>query len=218
MFKKLFFLLIAFYVAPTQASLIFTVDEMTTDKLTFSINGTFDEDSVGVISPGVLAIKYDWTNNFGDYTDFITGHPTVTSSTIAVNGALADINVGSTPHSTNDAIYFYNPLGSQYAFTAGTTLSGSATLELLNAFDPSVAAELELLSGYTMVYTGVFPVFDYDWARLEATAQVLSAPTPSVVPLPTTLLLILSGLLMFAFNRARTQYSSAVGGLTPINA
>ncbi|MFC1750971.1 PEP-CTERM sorting domain-containing protein, partial [Pseudomonadota bacterium] len=58
----------------------------------------------------------------------------------------------------------------------------------------------------------------YDWARLEATAQVLSTPPPAVVPVPATLALILSGLLMFAFNRARTQSGSAMGDLTPINA
>jgi len=58
MLKKLFPLLIAFYIAPSQAALVFTIDSMTTDELIFSINGTFDETSVGT-NPGYLAIKND---------------------------------------------------------------------------------------------------------------------------------------------------------------
>lgn len=225
MFKKVLFLVVTFYIAPTQASLIFTVDNITTDELTFSINGTFDEDTVGTITPGVLAIKYDWTNNFGVHTDFMDGEVHIVNSTLAVDGVLASLNVDSASHSTTDSIYFFNPDGNSTAFAAGTTISGSATLSLLGGFDPNLAGGLELLSGYSMVNTGVHtingitvPTWDYDWARLEATAQVLSTPLPSPVSLPATLLLIVSGLIMLAMNKARSQVTGETDVLTPMNA
>jgi len=208
MFKKFLLLLMTFYIAPTHASLLFTVDNITTDEFTFSINGSFDEDTVGIISPGMLAIKYDWSNNFGVHTEFMDGHAAVTSSSLAVNGMILDredIIVGSTMHSTSDSIYFHNPLGSNVAFEAGTLISGSATLELLDGFDPSLASGLELLSGYTMAID-VIPVFKYDWARLEATAQVLSTPPPvSSVPAPAPLWLLGIGLMTLASGRKGIQ-------------
>ncbi len=219
MFKKFIFLLITLYVSPAHASLIFTVDNITTDELTFSINGTFDEDTVGAVTPGVVAIKYDWSNNFGVHTEFMNGEPTVVSSTLTADGVLVDLNVDSAIHSTTDSIYFYNPAGNSTAFTAGTEISGSATLELTGGFDPALASGLELLSGYTMVLN-TFPEWDYDWARLEAKAQVLSTPPtpPYPIPAPATFLLMVSGVVVMSLSRSRAQFTNTTSGLIPVNA
>ncbi|MFC1747483.1 hypothetical protein ACFL2V_01610 [Pseudomonadota bacterium] len=192
-----------------------TVDEMTTDTFTFSISGTFDEDSgtgTGLpIDAGVLAIKHDWSNNFGVHTNFIFGTGAdIISNTISVNGMLVDLFVGSdgAEHSSHDAIYFENPLegaSDSIAFTAGSVVSGSATLELVGGFDPILASGLELLSGYGMKYNGAGTVqpWSYDWMRLEATAQVMTPST--AVPVPSTLLLMIgAGLLLLVTGRAKS--------------
>jgi len=206
MFKKIFLLLITFYVAPSHATLMLTIDEMTTDTFTFSINGTFDEDSYGDIA-GVLAIKYDWSNNLGVHTEFMN-NANVESSTISFNDELADILVsGGVEHGKNDSISFDNIFGQNIAFLAGTVVSGSATLT--GEFDPSKAAGLELLSGYKQHISWVGGLSNkVDWARHEADAVLAFTPPPSVVPAPSPLLLIIgAGLLVFMMERVKQNRS-----------
>jgi len=200
MLKKTFLLLIAFYVAPSHATLMLTIDEMTTDELTFSISGTFDEDTTGGFSgmPGVLAIGYDYLNNIGTHSEWMGGSGTVHDNSITVNGLLVDLVVsGVIEHGTADSIYFHNPDGQNVAFTAGTQVSGSATIMLLGGFDPSQAAGLDLLSGYGVVGHFLQPDYGVDYQRHEADAVLAFAPPPvSSVPAPATLLLLGVGLLM----------------------
>jgi len=148
MLKKLFPLLIAFYIAPSQAALVFTIDNMTTEEFAFTINGTFDEDTTG-FTPGVLAIRNDWTNNPGIHTDFFDGIPSLSNSTLEIDGTLIETNYASYSGSGSDSIWIANPLGSGIKFTAGTTVSGSMTLfgGYSSAFHPSQASNLELVSG-----------------------------------------------------------------------
>ena len=69
----------------TQAALTLTIDNYTTDELSFTIGGTFDADTIGD-QPGWLAIKNDWSNNVGVHTELFSTEPTDTVNTITIGG------------------------------------------------------------------------------------------------------------------------------------
>jgi len=155
-----------------QAALTLTIDNYTTNELSFSISGTFDTDSIGH-SEGWLAIKNDWSNNGGIHTEMYSVDPVVTLNTIAIGGLVPTTYVQNDNYSWTDNIFFENPLGSETPFAAGTVVSGSVTLAAVGGFNPADAATLELVSGFNRPFAqGVGD----DWARLEATATVIPAP------------------------------------------
>lgn len=155
-----------------QAALTLTIDNYTTNELSFSISGTFDTDSIGH-SEGWLAIKNDWSNNGGIHTEMYSVDPVVTLNTIVIGGLVPTTYVQNSTDSWADNIFFSNPLGTETPFAAGTVVSGSVTLSAVGGFNPADAATLELVSGFYRPFAA--GVGD-DWARLEATATVIPAP------------------------------------------
>jgi hypothetical protein len=182
----------------SHAALMLTIDTYTTDELSLTLGGSFDLDSVGD-QPGFLAIKNDWSNNFGIQTEMFSRDPVVTVNTIMIGGLLPSATyVYNGNMNFMDTIFFGNPLNSSsrgdVAFTAGTIVSGSLTLTGLGIFHPTDAATLELVSGYNDSAA--------DWVRLEAgTTAVSPVPVPAALWLFGTALI---GLVGFGKRRKTT--------------
>jgi hypothetical protein len=193
MLRKLMFVALSMLISSTShAALVLTIDTYTTDELSLTFGGSFDLDSVGD-QPGFLAIKNDWSNNFGIQTEMFSRDPVVTVNTVLIGGLLPSATyVYNGNMNFMDSIFFGNPLnssstsGGDVAFTAGTTVSGSLTLTGLGIFDPTNAATLELVSGYNDSAA--------DWVRLEAGATAVSpVPVPAALWLFGTALIGLVG-------------------------
>jgi hypothetical protein len=178
------------------AVLMFTIDTYTTDEVSFSISGTFDADTIGIF-PGYLAVKNDWSNNYGVHTEWFSSTPTITVNTIMIGG-LAPTLVqaqNSDIRGWNDDVFF-RFADNTAPFTAGTSVSGSITLSGVGLFNPADMSTLELVSGLNFTS----PISDDDdWARLEA-----SSPS-AVVPLPGTLALLGLGLAGLGWSRRKQQ-------------
>ena len=175
-----------FVFASADAALIFIVDNYTTDELSFTIGGSLDADTTGV-SPGYLAIKNDYSNNFGVHTEFIddASTPTVTLNTILIGGiAPSDIFVRhDQPWGWADFIHIANPFGIGDIITAGTVVSGSLTVSAVGGFDPTDFSTLELVSGFDF----------FNLSRFEAAA----------VPIPASAWLFGSALTFLGWMRRR---------------
>lgn len=167
-FRWIFTLVVGVFVLSGQAnaSLTLTIDNYTTNEVTFTISGTFDTDTIGD-SPGYLAIKNDWSNNQEVHTEWFSSTPTATLNTITIGGLVPSTIIQNDENTWTDNIFFTNPLGSGVPILAGTVVAGSVTLTAAGAFNPSDAATLELLSGF------VRPLNADDWARLEGTTVII---------------------------------------------
>ena len=161
-----------------ESALILTIDNYTTDELSFSISGTFDTDTTGEL-PGYLGIKNDWSNNVGIHTELFNSIPTVSFNSISIGGANPTTFVADNG-ATGDSVTFRNPAGIGVSLTAGTQVLGSVILTGVGMFNPSNASSLELLSGYDSSTE--------DWHRLEASAI-------NAVPVPAAVWLFGSGLI-----------------------
>ena len=148
------------------AALILTINTLTRDEFSFTLSGTFDTDVVGDQRQW-LAVKNDWTNNFGVNTDwlddslgfdFIDAAPwTVVENSVLIDGLVPSTSVVAADGQTwGDAIYFSHSGGD---ILAGMTVSGSVHVQGVGLFDDSIT-NLELLSGFDKFYG--------DWVRLEA--------------------------------------------------
>jgi len=195
--KILAFLILAIAtLSQSHASLVFTIDNYTTDELSFTFSGMFDTDTIGD-SAGWLAIKNDWSNSGGIHTELYSSTPTITNNTISIGGLTPQTYLQNSTYAWNDSVFFANPFGTNNSFTAGTTVTGSMTLFGIGAFDPADAATLELVSGFVRPFD--IGLGD-DWARLEASAQV------SAVPVPAAAWLFGSALLgFFGFSRRKAN-------------
>jgi len=165
------------------ATLILTVDNYTTDELSFTISGTLDSTTIGAV-PGWIGIKNDWSNNFAVHTELFSSAPTVTVDAVTIGGVSANSIVWSGTETHGDSVTFVNPAGAASAIAAGTAVAGSFTLSGTGLFNPADAATLELVSGFTTV----------DYARFEASA---------VLPEPATALLFACGLVGLGVRRRR---------------
>lgn len=161
----------ALWGGEAQGSLILTIDILTPNEFKFTIGGTFDTDVIGD-QRNWLAVKNDWTNNFGVNTDWLddslgfqtigSAPWTVVENSILIGGFAPDqSNVAADGQTWGDSIYFRHSLGD---ILAGTTVSGSVHVQGAGLFDNSVM-NLELLSGFDDAIQ--------DWVRLEA---VVPAP------------------------------------------
>ncbi len=159
----------ALLVGEAQGGLILTVDILTADEFKFTLGGTFDADVIGDQKQW-LAVKNDWTNNFGVNTDWlddslsfglIDDAPwTVVENSVLIDGLVPISSiVAASGELWGDSIYFDHSGGD---ILAGMTVSGSVHVQGVGLFDDSIT-NLELLSGF------VNPVGD--WARLEASAH-----------------------------------------------
>src|SRR5262249_49676601 len=115
--------------------------------------------------------------------EFISADPIITLTTMKINGMLVSPLVQNDTNTWMDDINFVNPLGQMIPFTAGTTVSGTVTLQGAGAFVPGEAATLELLSG--------FKFSNSDWGRLESLAE--GVPEPSALVLLGATLAALAG-------------------------
>ncbi|WP_279245634.1 VPLPA-CTERM sorting domain-containing protein [Candidatus Litorirhabdus singularis] len=172
--------------ASANAALVLSIDTYTTDEVSLSISGTFDEDTIGIF-PGYLAVKNDWSNNYGVHTEWFSSLPTITANTILIGGLAPDTAAqNSDIRGWNDNVFF-RFADNTAPITAGTTVSGSITLSKVGAFDLADMATLQLVSGLNFTV----PISDDDdWARLEANV--------SAVPLPAAAWLFGSALLGLA--------------------
>ena len=174
----------------SHATLVLTIDTYTTDELSLTLSGSFDLDTVGD-RPGFLAIKNNWSNNFGFHTEIFSRAPAITVNTILIDGtAPSGVFIQNDNSTWMDVIFFDNPIFDSVtgdtAFTAGTIVSGSLTLTGLGIFDPTDEATLELVSG--------FDNNAVDWARSEAgTMAVSPVPVPAALWLFGTALIGLVG-------------------------
>jgi hypothetical protein len=172
------------------AALVLTVNSYTTDQLSLSISGTFDQDTVGT-HPGYLAIKNDWSNNQRHHTELFSSTPAIISSTITIDGVIVESfvrNLSSQVYA--DSIFFFGPGGAagvETSILAGTAVSGLITLSGVGAFNPADVHTLELVSGWNDQTR--------DWVRFEASA--------TMVPVPAAAWLFASGLGLLGWMRRR---------------
>ncbi len=169
--------------------LFLTIDILTPDEFKFTMGGTFDEDVVGDQMQW-LAVKNDWTNNFGVNTDWldnslgfvhIDNAPwTVVENSVLIGRLVPASIVAADGRTWGDSIYFDHSGGD---ILAGTTVSGSVHVQGVGLFDDSIT-NLELLSGFDNAIE--------DWVRLEA-----------VVPAPGAMALL--GLAGLAGTRRRRR-------------
>jgi len=202
MFKKALFIGLALvFPGVAQSALVFTIDTYTISELTFTLSGTFDDDTIGN-EQGWLAIKNDWSSNTGTHTDFLGLGATMVSN-IMIGGftPLGTIITTGDIDTFSDSIAFLQQGGSFSTIVAGTTVSGSATLSAIvgGAFNPTDASTLELVSGFN--YGPSSPLVGGDWARLEATATFVG----SVVPVPAAVWLFGTALLGFVGMARKTK-------------
>ncbi len=173
-----------------QGGLFLTIDILTPDEFKFTMGGTFDEDVVGD-QMQLLAVKNDWTNNFGVNTDWlddslglvpIDDAPwTVVENSVLIGGLVPSQSyVAADGRTWGDSIFFSYSGGD---ILAGTTVSGSVHVQGVGLFDDSIT-NLELLSGYDNAIQ--------DWVRLEA-----------VVPAPGAMALL--GLVGLTMGRRRRR-------------
>ena len=174
------------------AALILTIDEYTTDTLSFTISGTFDADTIGD-SEGYLALKNDWSNNVGFHTEWFSFEPVSQVNTIQIGGVTPATEIQNFVDTWTDNVFWYFPAFTEQPFAAGTAVSGSMTLFGVGAFNPANASTLQLVSGFNR------PLDHDDWARLEATAVTPSAPEP------TSLLLLSLGIAGVAVKARRRR-------------
>jgi len=179
--------------ASANASLVFLINTYTTDQVSFSISGTFDADTIGIF-PGYLAVKNDWSNNYGVHTEWFSGTPAITVNSILIGGLAPSLTQAQNNSSNawNDDVFFI-AVNNALPILAGTTVSGSVTLSGVGLFNPADLATLELVSGLN--YTSPSDGND-DWARLEASAQ-------SVIPLPAAAWLFGSALGVMGWMRRK---------------
>ncbi len=181
-----------------RAALTPTINEATANRLSVTLGGTFDANTIGS-QPGWLAVKADWTTNAGSVVDWLAdslgynrfnlapgatvteniaiGAMPITARNIAAHGLFGN---GPDPSPWGDSFYW----SVSATIPAGTPVSGTFVMEGTNLFDYSGITSLQLLSG--------FQNGNQDWARLEA-----SAPLPE----PTTALLGAIGLTLLATRR-----------------
>lgn len=183
----------------TQAALVLTIDTYTTDELSFTLSGAFDENTTGDL-PGYLAIKNDWSHNVAEHTELFSFQPTVTSNTIQIGDGLvptqATVQDGTAPW-TDTVFFVLTPPTNGNDFTAlpflaGMPVSGSMTLSGTGAFNPAHAATLEVVSRFNI---------GRDFARLEY----------SPVPLPAALPLFGSALGLMGFLGWRRRKAPSAG-------
>ena len=120
--KRILTLIVSVFVLSGQAyaALTLTIDNYTTDEVTFTISGTFDADTIGD-SPGYLAIKNDWSNNQGVHTEWFSTLPTATLNTITIGGQVPGTTIQNDDTFTwADNIFFANPLGTEAPIPACT--------------------------------------------------------------------------------------------------
>ena len=170
----------ALLVGEAQGGLTLTLDILTMDEFKFTLGGTFDADVVGDQTQW-LAVKNDWTNNFGVNTDWLDDSLgfqdigdapwTVVENSVLIDGLVPNSSfVAADGHTWGDSIYFDHSGGD---ILAGMTVSGSVHVQGVGLFDDSIT-NLELLSGFDNLVD--------DWVRLEA-----------VVPAPGALALLALG-------------------------
>ncbi len=180
----------ALLAGKAQGGLTLTIDILTPDEFKFTMGGTFDEDVVGDQMQW-LAVKNDWTNNFGVNTDWlddslglvpIDDAPwTVVENSVLIGGLVPSQSyVAADGRTWGDSIFFSYSGGD---ILAGTTVSGSVHVQGVGLFDDSIT-NLELLSGYDNAIQ--------DWVRLEA-----------VVPAPGAMALL--GLVGLTMGRRRRR-------------
>jgi hypothetical protein len=170
------------------AGLILTIDSYTTSELKITLSGFFDADSIGD-QVQWLAIKNDWSNNYGVHTELFNSMPTVVSDSVALNGVGMSQQVQNGLDEWKDAIFWGSSTG---RFLAGDVVSG--TIHLTGAagtFNPTANASLQLLSG--------FDNGQRDWTRLEASAE------SNAVPEPSTLAIFALGMIGLASRRFKKQ-------------
>ncbi|MBN1404766.1 MAG: hypothetical protein JW942_09915 [Opitutales bacterium] len=159
--KSIALLLAATFPCVSQAALSLNIDSYTTSEITLTIGGTLDSDVVGD-QKNWIAIKNDWTNNYGVNTDWFETAPTCVHS-LKINNTDANVNLNNSTSYYADAVYFSidsNDLLAGYSVSGSITLTGS--------FIELSAVNLELLSGFDNTAK--------DWARLEASASVVPEP------------------------------------------
>ncbi len=165
------------WVGEAQGGLILTVDILTADEFKFTLGGTFDADVIGDQRQW-LAVKNDWTNNFGVNTDWLDDSLgfgliddaawTVVESSVLIDGLVPTQSIVAASGETwGDAIYWSHSGGD---ILAGMTVSGSVHVQGVGLFDDSIT-NLELLSGFDNGFE--------DWVRLEAKA----VPAPGALAL-----------------------------------
>ncbi len=170
------------------ATLVFTINETTTDQISLSISGTLDTDTIGIGAgdPGYLAIKNDWSNNNSIHTEWFSGTPTISLNSILIGGSAPSTSLLASTGAAHDSIFFVNPLGAGQTISAGTVVSGSLVLTGIGMFNPADSPTLELLSGWN----------GFDYARHEAFATVVPEPA-------TAGMLAISGLVFYAIRRIK---------------
>jgi hypothetical protein len=189
-----------------------TVDEATSDSLSFSISGTLEHDTTGD-EAGYLAIKSNFSGSPGVNVDWIVAPYAIMSSSISFlnisEGLFGSATAGVTwkSKSFGDAIYFTNGTDSSTPLKAGTEVFGSFFLYGTGIFDTAKIQNLELVTGLNYETTDS----PSQWSRLEAEAEYYNFPTSfqattAAVPEPGTIGLIsLAGIGAFLFWRRRKK-------------
>ncbi len=165
------------------SQLTLTIDEYTTDRLSFTVSGSLATDTTGTWE-GWLAIKNDWSGNVGVHTELFSSTPSITSQNITIGGTSVNAVVGNGSQAYNDSIYWQNPLGFTNPISALTVVNGSVTLEGSGAFDPVNNPALHLVSGINLT--------PYDWARLEAVGSAIPEPSTYAVLIGSLVLVIVA--------------------------
>ncbi len=181
-------LLISSLANVANAGLILTIDSYTTSELKITLSGFFDANSIGD-QPKWLAIKNDWSNNYGVHTELFNSAPTLVSNSMALNGGGMSVQVVNGSDEWLDTLFWASPTGS---FLAGDVVSG--TIHLTGAagtFNPIANANLQLLSGFNDTVK--------DWVRLEASVE------SNAVPEPSTLAIFAIGMMGLASRRFKKQ-------------
>ena len=183
-----------------KAALMLTVSELTSDRLSVGISGSFDADVVGDQNFW-LALKADWSFHNGSNVDWIADSVgvggygfglTYLNDTVAFSGLnINRRNIDASGQSYGDSIYW----GVNGPITAGTLVSGSLALRGPGVFKPNGITSLQLVSGFNNAQA--------DFQRLEATAAV---------PEPSTALILGIGTLVAASRRRARAHSRLPGG------
>ena len=161
--------LIALVPSQSLADLTLTINALSADEFSFSINGVLEEDVMGD-QRNWLAVKNDWSSNFGTNVDWIDDSAgfdllenipglVVVENSIAIDGfaPVSTILAAGPFESWGDSIYF----DAGFDLTAGTLVSGTLFVQADGLFDPSTD-KIQLLSG--------FDDLALEWNRLEANA------------------------------------------------
>ena len=189
--KALLLLVLSFaWVERSHGALSMIVNTATSDNLSVTISGTFDSNVAGD-QPNWLALKADYFTNDGVNVNWISDAVggaveysvafTVLFDTISFSGNPVVFRRVDALSTWGDAIYWNttNPI------TAGTSVSGTLSLQSVGAFDFSGVGELQLASG--------FDNGDSSWNRLEF----------GTVPEPSSSLLSVAGGAILLLRRRR---------------